>query len=406
MSCMKVLRNKAICGKTANFVVNDKTYCSIHKKICVTCFEKQSSFGDQCKSCSVNSGKFIKSSNVKYCVYKSDGGIVCEKRAIFGYITNNKKQYLYCKSHKTDDSMNINKISSLCNEEGCKVIANYMLKTDKKPTKCLQHKEENMIVSYKQCEQDNCTTKPTYGTIKDGKLTCSTHKKIGYIKINKCKAKQCNKIATYGENLGTNEKPSVNKNKYIYCDKHTIDGYISDNVDIDGLIDGVKNITIKDKKSTRVEIFVKGYLEGKGYKFIHNSRLVGTYNININRPDFLLKMDNCNLMVEVDEHQHTKCKKLYEGTKEIDRIREFYNDLGDFKNNIYKPLYVVRFNPDKYKDKDNIEQNSSVSDRMPYICNVIDNIIKNNEENNVTEGIHISYHYYDHNKPDYKHYKN
>lgn len=393
--CVKILRNGDICNvKTKSFVKGDY-YCSKHKNLCLNdnC-TTSGTFDGYCKKHSQDRGNFIRSEKGKYCVF-TEGEIICQKRAIFGNIITGKKQYLYCKDHKKDDSINMNK--TLCIEEGCNTIANYGVPADYKSTHCLRHKTKEMVVKYKTCENDVCTTKPIYGTVSDGKLSCAMHKKPHYIKINICKSNLCKTLASYGENLGTSSNPNVNKNKFIYCDKHSLEGYIT------VLTNELGNMNVE--KPIRAEIYVKGFLEGRGYDCIHNSRLVGTYTVNIKRPDFLFKLNNCTMIVEVDEKQHSANSSQYSEESEIDRIREFYNDLGDNINNIYKPLYVVRINPDSYKDINNIEQNTPLKDRMNTLCINIDDIIKKDIENTLIPGIHIYYNYFDHYKPKYSYYE-
>ncbi len=60
------------------------------------------------------------------------------------------------------------------------------------------------------------------------------------------------------------------------------------------------------------------------------------------RPDLLLDMGSHILIVEVDENSHD----MYDPTCDEKRMGEIWNDVS------HRPIVFVRFNPDKYEDKD------------------------------------------------------
>ncbi len=60
------------------------------------------------------------------------------------------------------------------------------------------------------------------------------------------------------------------------------------------------------------------------------------------RLDLLLDMGSHIVIIEVDENSHD----MYDPTCEEKRMEEIWNDVG------HHPIVFVRFNPDKYKDKD------------------------------------------------------
>ena len=60
------------------------------------------------------------------------------------------------------------------------------------------------------------------------------------------------------------------------------------------------------------------------------------------RPDLLLDMGSHIVIVEIDENRHNK----YDGICENKRLMELSQDLG------HRPIVFIRFNPDKYTDKD------------------------------------------------------
>ncbi len=60
------------------------------------------------------------------------------------------------------------------------------------------------------------------------------------------------------------------------------------------------------------------------------------------RPDLLLDMGSHIVIVEVDKNSHD----MHDPTCEEKRMGEIWNDVD------HRPIVFVRFNPDKYKDKD------------------------------------------------------
>jgi len=56
------------------------------------------------------------------------------------------------------------------------------------------------------------------------------------------------------------------------------------------------------------------------------------------RPDVLINLPTHNIIVEIDENQHT----MYGSTCEEKRVHQLFEDLD------HMPLIMIRFNPDKY----------------------------------------------------------
>ena len=59
------------------------------------------------------------------------------------------------------------------------------------------------------------------------------------------------------------------------------------------------------------------------------------------RPDFLFELFTHTIIIENDENGHSN----YDTTCDIAKLNETFTDLGD------RPLVLIRFNPDKYKNK-------------------------------------------------------
>jgi hypothetical protein len=102
------------------------------------------------------------------------------------------------------------------------------------------------------------------------------------------------------------------------------------------------------------------------------------------RPDMYTVSNNCIIMIEIDEYQH----KTY--INEESRIHYIYKELNK------KNMTIIRINPDKYKDSNNIIYNSIASDinefnkRMNIIIDTVKNIIETNKE-----GLNTIYLFYD-----------
>ncbi len=66
------------------------------------------------------------------------------------------------------------------------------------------------------------------------------------------------------------------------------------------------------------------------------------------RPDLLITLTNLNIIIEIDERQHS----IYNKIKEKNRIEEIFKDLNN------KSLIVIRLNPDKYINIDGVKKKS------------------------------------------------
>ena len=122
-----------------------------------------------------------------------------------------------------------------CEFDGCKTIAIYNIKGEKKGRFCSKHKEPNMIdVKNKKCEFDGCQIEPTYN-IKGEKKTrfCSKHKEKNMVnvKTKTCDFDGCETIPVYnikGEKKEQREKKLVDYTKWVMKHSPTDNGVFSD----------------------------------------------------------------------------------------------------------------------------------------------------------------------------------
>ena len=104
------------------------------------------------------------------------------------------------------------------------------------------------------------------------------------------------------------------------------------------------------------------------YKKTNNKEIIG--GSSKYRPDIFISLDNHNIIVEIDENQHSK----YEN--ELSRLEDLSNDLNDDKYQIF-----IRFNPDKYdqKNKSILDDENEFKERMQILLESIEILTSENE---------------------------
>ena len=264
----------------------------------------------------------------------------CKTKPTYGLVW---KKPTHCANHKTPEMYDV--INKQCKFKDCKTRPHYGL-VWKKPTHCANHKTPEMYnVNDKQCEFKDCKTRPHYGLVWKKPTHCANHKTPEEIYSIKPKCK-CKKYAFYG------------KDKILRCENHKE----SDDIDLvrsvcDICIEKFTPDKIKDGRckycSTRwkngqvKEYDVINYVLKGNYDFIHNNTVKpGNCKSSGYRPDIIIKYSLFNVIIEIDENQHTGYKKMCESSvhKELTRLITIYeNDFGGM------PLIIIRFNPDKYK---------------------------------------------------------
>jgi hypothetical protein len=295
---------------------------------------------------------------------------------------------LYCAKHNKEGMINV--VNKRCIEKDCKKIPNYNIPGEKKGIYCVTHKKEDMIdVVNKRCIEKDCKKQPTYNLEGEKALYCAKHNKEGMIDVvnKRCIEKDCKKQPSY--NLPREKKG-------IYCVTHKKEGMIDvihkrciekdckirPTYNIEGekealycyihkkenMIDVVNKrcltplcdtlpskegycsrcfyYTFPDKPQARnyksKEILVTNYIKDnfKDYEITYDQIISNACSRR--RPDIFIELYTHCIIVEVDEDQHLR----YDSTCENKRIVELYQDLG------YRNIVYIRFNPDKYKIKD------------------------------------------------------
>ena len=275
----------------------------------------------------------------------------CYLKASFNYLNNKKR--LYCNNHKLDNMININDIKRSCIEPKCLIRASYNYKNKDKPIYCNKHKLDNMInIINKYCCYLNCKILATYNYKNENKpLYCNKHKLDNMISITN-KNKLC---IIHNCLIRANYNYKTEKNG-LYCKNHKLENMID--VVNKNLYCKLCNLIRATKKydylcSSCFYYTNPTHILTRNHKTKEN-QIINDLNIELNniiiqdkiiyggcskrRPDGLIKLNDYNIIIEIDEEQHQN----YEC--ENKRLMEIFKDLGN------SPLTIIRFNPDSYKE--------------------------------------------------------
>ena len=348
----------------------------------------------------------------------------------------------YYKKHKYDKMKYIYK-KNFC--DVCKIVrATYGIKGDKIPTRCKNHKDDNMVDVFsklcivckkyqpnfnypgekyeycKKCKKEGMIdvrckkclcglSQPNYAYEGKRAICCKKCKKegmvdtrhlgclcglvsnpcFGYIGKQPICCVKCKKddMVDIKNKLCMSNYPPYSfdcpiQRKY----KHKYDGFCANC--FSHLFPNDERTEFIRKKSK--ELKVVNYVSSRIAGFYHDKPLY----VNLEDPgcdcsskrriDLRKIIGNTLLCIEVDENQH----KYYCKVDEEKRYNELVMD--------FTGKYIfIRFNPDKYIDKNGKTKNPLLKNRLPLLLNEINNQIKkiNNEENN--DLFEIKHMYYD-----------
>lgn len=282
--------------------------------------------------------KYSKFVNKKYriCIY-----FQCNKRANFNY--KNKKQLLYCQSHKQFNMINVGQNKCIkCNSK----IPAFNYKNEFKALYCADCKLDNMInIRNKKCI--TCNLKIPNFNYKNEKIAlyCASCKLDNMIDIKNKKCINCNI-----------KQPTFNyKNEFIalYCNDCKLDNMIDikhimcntcnlvrPQVKFNNMCSGCYYYMNPDAILTRnhksKENQIMSDLNKKLNNIIIQDKIISN-GCSKRRPDGLIKLNDYNIIIEIDENQHN------DYSCENKRLMEIFKDLGN------SPLTIIRFNPDAYK---------------------------------------------------------
>ncbi len=221
-------------------------------------------------------------------------------------------------------------------------------KGEKKPIYCGGCKFIGMVdVKHKKCIA--CNDKIPHFNIKDEKkpLYCGDCKIIGMVDVKHKKCVSCNikqpkfnfkneKKALYCRDCKLYNMVDVKNKKCISCNFDRQDTrfkplcftcYRFDNPNADF----TRNYKVKENT-------IMKFVKEKYNNCVRDSIING--GCSKRRPDGLIEYDLFSIIIEVDENSH----RNYDDICENKRLMEIYQDLN------FKPLRLIRFNPDSYKD--------------------------------------------------------
>ena len=263
----------------------------------------------------------------------------------------------YCSSCKLENMVDVYSKKCKCG----KSRPNFNLK-GLIPEYCSKCKLENMI-DVKNTRCDCNKSLPTYN-FKDLKPQfCSSCKKEGMINVKslQCKAEDC-------ETIG-------NKNYKGYCTNCFQHLFPND------------ALTFQIRSKTK-EIAVRDFINSKFEGFYHDKPL--WYNETAcdcttkRRIDHRKLINNTLLCIETDENQH----KAYSKVDEEARYHDLFMAFGG-------KFIFIRFNPDKYKDKNGKSLNPMLVNRLPVLETEINKQIKRIQNNENAELLEVIELYYD-----------
>ena len=140
------------------------------------------------------------------------------KNAVFNYEEENVGKY--CNEHKKLGMIDV--INKRCQENGCSTHPTYNFNGQKKGLYCNEHKKLGMIdVKHERCQESGCDKQPSYNFNGQKKaIYCNEHKQMGMVDVisKRCQEPNCDKRPTYNFNGQT---------KAIYCNEHKQMGMVN-----------------------------------------------------------------------------------------------------------------------------------------------------------------------------------
>ncbi len=224
----------------------------------------------------------------------------CNIVPTFNY--KDKKQGLYCITHKKDKMVNVR--SKKCLEDECNKTPSYNYENEKTPLYCVSHKKDKMInINSMKCLKNECNVTPSYNYKGQTRwLYCASHKKDGMINVRSsiCLTPLCNIQVT-----NKYEGYCLNCFIHLFPDKPNTKNY-------------------KTKEKATADYILEQFPIDK-YTWITDKRIED--GCSRKRPDLFLDLGYQVIIVEVDENQHqdSDCSCENKTDKTIEIIQLFYD---------------------------------------------------------------------------------
>lgn len=273
----------------------------------------------------------------------------------------------FCASHKTTDMIDVK--NKRCEYNGCKLINPVFDIVGGKGRFCVSHKSSEMInIKSKQCEYNTCTITPTYGLPGQKKTRCFQHRLLGMIRKPNSKCLECKNQAIWGINLTP-----------IHCELHKTDDDINL---VERICISCNLLYVLDKsnkcencnpntwKTARLakQNTLMNYLDIRGLNGSSTDTIIDGGICGKERPDRVYDFGDKIIIVECDENQHK------ERPCECEQLRMI--NIGQSFGGI--PVYFIRWNPDKYKPKNDKKIQEKLSKRHKLCGDLIEDIKNSN----------------------------
>jgi hypothetical protein len=309
----------------------------------------------------------------------------CYNFPIYNDVGSNSGKF--CSNHKIDGMVNV--VSKKCAHEGCDFISQFNTPGNKKGLYCSIHKLEGMVdVKHKKCEHEGCDSAPAFRFPNETTIRfCAKHKVDGMVDVKhySCVYENCEKQATYNiaggvpayclehkaegmvdmkhkmcEREGCDKRPLFNtegSKSGRFCVSHKLDGMVDvmskrcksewcnsyhyrNGYCLFCLVNLFPDTPISKNHKTKEKSVVDFVIEHfSNFTWIADRRVQD--GCSRRRPDLLCDMGSHVIIVEVDENQHSE----YDCSCENKRLMEISKDVG------HRNIVFIRFNPDKYVDK-------------------------------------------------------
>jgi hypothetical protein len=272
----------------------------------------------------------------KRCIF--DG---CLRFPVYG--KKGTKTREYCSKHRPFLKEYVDLTNKTCLFQDCETIATFGKRNSKFREFCKEHipSEDYINLATKKCIL--CFERAYYG------FTSSTHcskcKEKGMLYNPSKRCKNCKERALYGDPLKLEPMRCENhkiENDFNLLEKNCNSCNLPNILNQNGLCMLCSDYKKYSKKVKKYELEMIMFLKNNDIEYISYDKPIDR-KCSLRRPDFIIRGDYQNIIIEVDEHQHSR--KIYSKDCEISRMREIYMANGE------RYLTFIRFNPNGYRDK-------------------------------------------------------
>ena len=115
------------------------------------------------------------------------------------------------------------------------------------------------------------------------------------------------------------------------------------------------------------ELKVKDSLDAYGLAYDQHDKVIDNGFYGKERPDFLFRRGTHNVIIEVDENQHS------DRPCQCEQVR-----MVNISQSLMKPTIFIRYNPDPYKKNDELKrsEHENHNKRMEVLANIVDKYLK------------------------------